>query len=115
MTDNLEVVETLSPMHPGELLREEFMNPLGLTAGHFAEAIGVPRTRIERIVAEEVGISADTALRLSRLFGVSPQYWANAQSHHDLEMAALKIAATIDRIQPIAKAAQTPRFGKGHE
>ncbi len=105
MTDTLEIVETLPPMHPGELLREEFMNPLGLSAGNVAKAIGVPRTRVERIVAGEVGISADTALRLSRLFGVTPQFWANAQSHYDLEMAALKIGADIDRIQPIGKAA----------
>jgi len=105
MTDMLEIVETLPPMHPGELLREEFMNPLGLSPGKVARAIGVPRTRVERIVAEEVGISADTALRLARLFDVTPQFWANAQIHYDLQMAALKIGATINRIQPIGKAA----------
>ncbi len=101
----LEIVETLPPLHPGELLREEFMVPLGLSPGKLAKAIGVPRTRIERIVAGEVGISGDTALRLARVFNVSPQYWANAQSHYDLEIAALKIGAEIERIQPIATAA----------
>jgi len=105
VTAALEIVETLPPMHPGELLREEFMKPLGLSAGHVAKAIGVPRTRIERIVAGEVGISADTALRLSRLFGVTPQYWTNAQSHYDLEMAALKLGPAIEQIRPIANAA----------
>jgi len=101
----LEIVETLPPLHPGELLREEFMVPLGLSPGKVAKAIGVPRTRIERIVAGEVGISGDTALRLARLFNVSPQYWANAQSHYDLEMAALRIGAEIEHIRPIASAA----------
>jgi len=101
----LDIVETLAPLHPGELLREEFMVPLGLTPGKVAKAIGVPRTRIERIVAGEVGISGDTALRLARLFNISPQYWANAQSHYDLEIAALKIGAEIEQIRPIASAA----------
>ena len=101
MTDLLEIVETLPPMHPGELLREEFMAPLALSAGKLAKAIGVPRTRVERIVAGEVGISADTALRLARLFNMNPQYWANAQIHYDLQMAALKLGSTIDQIQPI--------------
>ena len=101
----LEIVETLAPLHPGELLREEFMRPLGLSAGQVAKAIGVPRTRIERIVAGAVGVSGDTALRLARLFNVSPQYWANAQSHYDLEMAALKIGAQIEQIRPVASAA----------
>ncbi len=105
MTAELEIVDTLAPMHPGELLRDEFMVPLGLSAGKVAKAIGVPRTRIERIVAGEIGISADTALRLARLFDISPQYWANAQSHYDLEIAALKLGSQIDQIQPIERAA----------
>ena len=105
MTDALELVDALPPMHPGELLREEFMKPLGLSAGNVAKAVGVPRTRVERIPAGEVGISADNALRLSRLFGVSPQYWANARSHYDLDRTSSKIGAMIDRIQPIGKAA----------
>ena len=105
MTEPLEIVETLPPMHPGELLREEFMIPLGLSPGKIAKAIGVPRTRIERIVAGEVGISGDTALRLARFFNMTPQYWANAQSHYDLAVAALKLGSTIERIQPIENAA----------
>ena len=105
MTAALEIVDTLPPMHPGALLREEFMNPLGLSAGNVAKAIGVPRTRVERIVAGEVGVSADTALRLSRLFGVTTQFWTNAQSHYDLEMAALKLGPAIEQIRPIANAA----------
>jgi addiction module HigA family antidote len=105
MTAELEIVDTLAPMHPGELLRDEFMIPLGLSAGKVAKAIGVPRTRIERIVAGEIGISADTALRLARLFDISPQYWANAQTHYDLEIAALKLGSRIDQIQPIERAA----------
>jgi addiction module HigA family antidote len=105
MTDTLEIAETLAPMHPGELLREEFMIPLGLSSGKVAKAIGVPRTRIERIVAEEVGISGDTAIRLGRLFGTSAQYWANAQSYYDLAMAALDLGPQIDEIRPIERVA----------
>jgi addiction module HigA family antidote len=105
LTEELDIVETLSPLHPGELLREEFMVPLDLSPGKVAKAIGVPRSRIERIVAREVGISGDTVLRLARLFNMSPQYWANAQSHYDLEMAALKIGSKIEQIRPIASAA----------
>jgi addiction module HigA family antidote len=105
MTAELEIVEKLPPTHPGERLREDFMVPLGLPAGMAAKAIGVPRARVERIVAEEAGIGADTALRLARLFDVSPRFWTNAQSHYDLEMAALKLGGGIDRIRPIERAA----------
>ena len=64
MTDELKIVATLPPMHPGEMLREEFLEPLGLSAGRVAKACGVPRTRIERIMREELGISGDTAVRI---------------------------------------------------
>src|SRR5687767_9634763 len=64
----------LPPMHPGEVLREEFLEPLGLSPYALAKAIGVPRTRIERITREEVGITADTALRLARYFGTTSEF-----------------------------------------
>ena len=105
IVETIQIVETLAPMHPGELLREEFMIPLGLSPGKVAKAIGVPRTRIERIVAGEVGISGDTAIRLARFFNMTPQYWANAQSHYELAVAALKLGSTIERIQPFETAA----------
>ena len=79
------MAKKLSPMHPGEVLREEFLIPLGLSAGALAKACGVPRTRIERIANEETAITADTALRLGKALGTSAQLWLNLQTHHDLE------------------------------
>ena len=90
----------LPPLHPGEVLREEFLGPLGLTAYAVAKACRVPRTRIERITREEIGITADTALRLSRLFGTSPEFWLNLQARYDLEAGRLAIAEELDAIVP---------------
>src|SRR5205085_6078846 len=73
----LQIVATLPPLHPGEVLREEFLEPMGLSAGQLAKSCGVPRTRIERIAAETMGISGDTALRLSRCFGTEPCFVMN--------------------------------------
>ncbi|WP_280953998.1 HigA family addiction module antitoxin [Methylobacterium sp. 17Sr1-1] len=95
----------LPPLHPGEILREEFMVPLGLTPYAVAKACGVSRTRIERIVREETPVTADTALRLGRTFGVSPQVWINLQGDHDLRRAQRQIGAEIDRIQPLPREA----------
>lgn len=80
------------PIHPGEILREEYLVPMGLSAGALARALGVPRTRIERIAKEQMGVSADTALRLARYFGTSPNVWLNLQTSYDLavEESALK-------------------------
>jgi len=83
-TTVVEIVATMAPMHPGEMLREEFLLPLGLSAGKVAKAAGIPRTRIERIVGEKVGISADTALRLGRVLGTSAEFWLNLQMRYDL-------------------------------
>jgi antitoxin HigA-1 len=95
----------LPPIHPGEVLREEFIRPKGLSAGKVAKAIGTPRTRIERIVCETVGMTADTALRLARLFGTTPNYWMNLQAQYDLEQAATALGATVRKIQPISRGA----------
>lgn len=92
---------TLPSIHPGEILREEFLKPLGLSAGAVARAIGVPRTRIERLAAETVDLTPDTALRLARLFGTSPQFWLNIQSRYALETAADRLAEEISRIEPM--------------
>lgn len=94
-------MKTLPPLHPGEVLREEFMEPLGLSAIAVAHAIHVPRTRIERVVREETGISADTALRLSKLFGTTPEFWLNLQTRHDMETAGRKISKALATIQPL--------------
>ncbi|HEY5279341.1 MAG TPA: HigA family addiction module antitoxin [Pseudolabrys sp.] len=95
------MVAKLPPMHPGEMLREEFMKPMGLTPYKIAKACGVPRTRIERLVREELGISADTALRLAKFFGTSVGFWMNLQSRYDVRVAERAIAADLKGIEPI--------------
>lgn len=96
--NSIQITATLPPMHPGEVLREEFLEPLALSAGKVAKACHLPRTRIERIVREEVGITSDTALRLACYFGTSVDFWINLQAQHDSEMAKIegnKIASSI--------------------
>jgi addiction module HigA family antidote len=92
----------LSPMHPGEVLREEFLVPLGLSAGALAKACGVPRTRIERIAGEETAITADTALRLGKALGTSTQLWLNLQNEFDVRTAQRRIGKQLDSIVPIS-------------
>lgn len=75
------------PVHPGEILREEYMLPLGLTAYGLAKKLGVPRTRIERLVREQVPVTVDTALRLGRAFSTTPQFWLNLQANFDITTA----------------------------
>jgi antitoxin HigA-1 len=87
------------PIHPGEILREEFMVPLGLTAYAVAKACQVPRTRIERIAREEVAITADTAIRLGRYFGTTPQFWMNLQADYDLRTARAALGEKVQTIK----------------
>jgi antitoxin HigA-1 len=79
--------ERLPPIHPGEILREEFLTPLGMTANELSLALRVPATRINDIVNEKRGITADTALRLSRYFGTTSRFWMNMQASYELEVA----------------------------
>jgi addiction module HigA family antidote len=81
----------LAPVHPGEVLREEFLKPLGLTAYAVAAALKVPRTRIERLAREETPVTADTALRLGKFFKTSAAFWMNMQAQYDLESESLQI------------------------
>lgn len=97
-----EIVATLPPLHPGEVLREEFMAPHKLTAYAVAKACHIPRTRIERIVREELGISGDTALRLGRFFGIDPRFWLNLQTRYEIETAKLAVGSELDGIEPLA-------------
>ena len=99
------MAKMLPPMHPGEVLREEFLLPLGLSAGALAKACGLPRTRIERIAAETTGITADTALRLARAFGTSAALWLNLQNDYDVETAKRQIGKALDKIAPIRRKA----------
>ncbi len=78
----------LPPVHPGEILRDEFLEPMGLSAGALARLLNVPRTRIERLVSGQTSLTSDTALRLARYFDMSPQFWMNLQTSYDLKMQA---------------------------
>ncbi len=94
----LSLGDVLSPVHPGEVLLEEFMKPLGLKAPTAAKAMGVPRTRIERLVAGAGSVTPDTALRLSRAFGGSAQFWLNLQNQYDLAVAREAAGTALDAI-----------------
>ena len=89
------MTKKLPPMHPGEVLREEFLRPLGLSPGALAKACGVPRTRMERLSNEETGLTADTALRLSKAFGTSPELWLNLQKSYELRLAEREVGMEI--------------------
>lgn len=93
--------KTMPPIHPGVTLREDFLQPLGLTANRLAIELRVPAARIGEILHGRRGITADTALRLARYFGTSPQFWINLQSNYDLEMAEDVVGKRIaDEIKP---------------
>ncbi len=91
----------MPPIHPGEILRKEFMQPMKLSAGAIAKACHVPRTRTERVAQERTDITADTALRLSRYFGTSAEMWLNMQAIYDLSQAR-RNAQGLDDIKPYA-------------
>ena len=90
--------DRMPPLHPGEMLREEFMVPLGLSANALALALRVPATRISEIVHERRGITGDTALRLARYFRMTPEFWMNLQSHYELETARDTVDAQIRKV-----------------
>ena len=95
----------LKPVHPGEILHEEFMKPLGLSMNKLALDLRVPVTRIADIVGERRGITADTALRLARYFKNTPVFWMNLQIRYDLEVAQDELAAKVERdVQPLETA-----------
>jgi antitoxin HigA-1 len=97
MREKAKREKLLSPIHPGEILRADFMEPLGLSMNRLALDLRVPVTRIAEIVHERRGITPDTALRLARYFNTSPGLWLNLQSAYDLEMAQDKLSRTIER------------------
>jgi addiction module HigA family antidote len=86
----------LSPVHPGEVLLEEFLRPMGISQYRLAKDISVPPRRINEIVHGKRGITADTALRLARFFGTSEQFWLNLQTHHDLEVARERLGPRLE-------------------
>ena len=97
MTDKL-----YPPIHPGEILMEEFIEPFGITQHKLSVAIGVPPRRINEIVHGKRAVTADTALRLGKYFGIDPQFWLNLQSRYDLELAEDNVADEIEAIRPLA-------------
>ncbi len=92
------MAKKLPPVHPGEVLREDFLRPMNLSPYAVARAIGVPRTRIERLVSEQTAVTADTALRLARYFGTSPAFWLGIQAQYDLERAEDELGAELRKI-----------------
>jgi addiction module HigA family antidote len=96
----------LPPVHPGEILLEDFLIPMGITRYRLAKSIGVPQRRIDEICAGKRAITADTALRLARFFGTDAQSWMNLQGQYDLESAEMVLSERIDQeVKPFKAAA----------
>ncbi|EPD33861.1 HigA family addiction module antitoxin [Propionimicrobium lymphophilum] len=93
--------EKIPPIHPGEILNEEFLEPMRLSQNKLAVSIGVPTRRINEIVHGKRRITADTALRLGRFFGTSAQFWVNLQSRFDIEIELEAIGEQLDKIEPL--------------
>jgi antitoxin HigA-1 len=96
--------KVMSPVHPGEILLEEFLAPLGVSQYQLAKAVDVPARRINEIVHGQRRITADTALRLSRYFGTSERFWLNLQARYDLEMEKDRLGAALEDIRPLSAA-----------
>ena len=94
----------MAPVHPGEILLEEFLEPLGVSQYQLAKAVSVPARRINEIVHGQRRISADTALRLARYFGTSERFWINLQARYDLEVEKDRLGPALDDIQPLSAA-----------
>jgi antitoxin HigA-1 len=99
------MTKLLAPVSPGEMLAEEFLNPIGMSKYRLAKSIGVPAQRIGDIIAGKRGISADTDLRLCRFFGLSDGWWLKLQAGHDTVMAKREMAGELERIVPLERAA----------
>jgi len=96
----------LPPVHPGEILLEDFLIPMGITRYRLAKSIGVPQRRIDEICAGKRAVTADTALRLARFFGTDAQSWMNLQGQYDLESAEMELSERIEHeVKPFKDAA----------
>ncbi|MDK8794838.1 HigA family addiction module antitoxin [Corynebacterium sp. MSK044] len=100
----MTITDKLPPVHPGEILMEDFLKEMGITQHKLAVSIGVPPRRINEIVHGKRAVTADTALRLGKYFGMSPQFWLGLQTQYDLDVAEDKILAEIENIQPVQAA-----------
>ena len=94
----------MPPVHPGEILQEEFLAPLGVSQYRLAKAVDVPARRINEIIHGQRRITADTALRLSRYFGTSERFWLNLQARYDLEIEKDRLGDELDDIRPLSAA-----------
>ena len=94
----------MRPVHPGEILREDYLLPLDMSANRLAAALDIPTNRITEILNERRAITADTALRLARALGTSPDFWLNLQKRFELRTAEIELGAKLKTIKPIAKA-----------
>jgi len=95
---------TIAPIHPGEVLQDEFLEPLGVTQHRLAVSIGVPPRRINEIVHGKRRITADTALRLARYFGTTDRFWLNLQTRFDLEIEKDQLGDKLEEIRPLQSA-----------
>lgn len=100
----MTTTDKIAPIHPGEVLMEDFIEGLGITQNKLAVSIGVPPRRINEIVHGKRAITADTALRLGKYFGTSAQFWLNLQTHYDLDLAEGRAAEEIEAIAPLKSA-----------
>lgn len=94
---NPMIEEKMAPVHPGEILKEDFMVPMGISQYLLAKSIGVDPRRINGLVHGKRAITADTALRLGRYFGVEPEFWMNLQTHYDLEVQSDRLAGKLEQ------------------
>lgn len=94
--------DKIAPIHPGEVLMEDFIKGFGITQNKLAVAIGVPPRRINEIVHGKRGITADTAIRLGKYFGTTAEFWMNLQAHYELRIERGAIAAQLEAIEPIS-------------
>lgn len=99
------MTKKLPPLHPGEVLREEFLVPLDMSAGALAKVMDVPRTRVERIANEETDITATSALLLGKALNTSPLFWLNLQVAYDVEMAKKELGKQINKVKTLAAVA----------
>lgn len=104
MSRSSTTTDKIPPIHPGEILLEDFIKGFEITQNKLAVSIGVPPRRINEIVHGKRSITADTALRLGRYFGTSAQFWLNLQAHYDLDLAEDRAAEQLDAIQPLQSA-----------
>lgn len=96
--------KTLAPVHPGEVLREEFMKPMGISINALARGLNIPTSRVSQIVNAQRGISPDTAMRAAQYFGTTADFWVNLQSHYDLLVAKEQEKAIRQEVRPFIAA-----------